>query len=534
MSNKTPNLNSYIPLRSFAAGASRANGAGVRAKDHLKKALAEVDGLLAGLTYLDTTERSTPAAENALPDDLEREIHDLEIQASPEGETQSNNGINTTETPSESRRRDWSCIRDVRDGMELLWRDFDKLATKLNTKTINELRGGYDNAQGLREAGVFAFRNTLTGPTPNNLKSIFAFTGLSYVVSCLLRDRKRLPEDSVLSGVQIWMNAIQDRDERYAFATLAKDLWPEAKNHIQFLDFCMTEKGWHGGEVLRGDQWASVGDGAVVSGPDAFLPQHTRPVNLLSPTIPSADQYQTPAIQNYNPGPVQQYPFDYTNLTPGQGLADHVMGLTDQTFETFELFQFMDVDAGSLCFPGTDKGGPSGLPPEMPSFDQTGSMSQTESDDMTDDEPMSDTSVSREALQNTPLFLALSTFLKDMYQLLYILSGMEMTARLLEKQRHIDDRIDQDYIWPLLTADGYEKDTPSERILWMARKFVRSGHLQTVEEVRAYMTIIGLLIFDVGNTALQRFLEWINTPRITQSSSPPKAIPVWRLWEEFR
>ncbi|KAH7156671.1 hypothetical protein EDB81DRAFT_397979 [Dactylonectria macrodidyma] len=493
MSNKTPNLNSYISHRSFAAGASRANGAGVRARDHLKKALAEVDGLLAGLTYFDTTEHLSLGVENGLPDDLEQEINDLTVQATPEGETQPTHDSNPNETSSESRRRDWSCIRDVRDGMEILWNEFDKLVTKLNNDAINDLRGGYRDAQGLREAGVFAFRNTITGPAPNNLKSIFAFTSLSYVVSCLLRDRKRLPEESVLSGVQTWRNAIQDRDERNAFTTLAKDLWPEAKNHIQFLDFGMTEKGWHGGEVLRGDQWASVGEGVVVSGPDAFLSHHMPLHNFISPTMPMVEQYQPPLAQDFNTGPTQSYHVNHTNPTPEQGLMDHVIDLTDLTYDTFELFRFTDIE-GSSDFPVTDEGGPSGLPPEMQYLDQPGSRSQTESDDMTDDEPVPDTSISREALQNTELFRALSTFLKDMYQLLYILSGMEMTARLLEEHRNFGDRFDREYFWPLLTAPGYDKDAPSHGILWMAKKFVSFGHLQTVEEVKAYMYIVGPVI----------------------------------------
>lgn len=166
MSNKTPNLNSYISHRSFAAGASRANGAGVRAQDHLKKALAEVDGLFAGPAYYDATEPSSLEVEIGLPDDLEKEINDLAIQASPEGETQPKHNNNPSETSSESRRRDWSCTRH---SMEIL-REINELVRNLHTGTINSLREGYRDAQDLREAGVIAFCNTITGPTPNDLK----------------------------------------------------------------------------------------------------------------------------------------------------------------------------------------------------------------------------------------------------------------------------------------------------------------------------------------------------------------------------
>ncbi|KAF7537365.1 hypothetical protein G7Z17_g12865 [Cylindrodendrum hubeiense] len=532
MATRTPYLDSYTERRSFVRGASRANEAGVRAKDHLKKALSEIDGLFAGLSYLDKTESLThdafstpfpgegPREANYMDLDLDLELDVLSTQESPpEGAVQQDQNNHPPDPTPESRRRDWSSIRGVRDGVEILWKDFDDLATKLDNDAINNIRKSYGDAKGLRETGVVAFRNTLTGPAPNDLKKIFAFASLSYVVSCLLRDRNRLSDEDVLDGIQVWMNAIQDQDERDAFATLARQLWPEAKNYIHAIPLGISAR--QRAAAFHGHPWANASNDVPVSGVDHFLDQ-TLDGHAAS-SVPSVDTYQPPVIPFADSESIQ---LDDV-YDPG---LDYVCTLTGRTFTEFEWSRFLDLneipdtDRGPSALPVTGEEVPTGLPPEPQFFQDPGPTGQAEAKGMTGDDPPEGL---LKCLQNTQLFVVFSIFFKELNQLLYVLSGQRTTARdissppTMMQEQYTRDRINEDYFWPLVAADG-SKDAPSQGILSVASKFVSLGYLQTVEEVMAYMIIVGREIFDVDAAAYQRYMEWICTPlRSTISPSPP-------------
>lgn len=529
MATKTPNLDSYTELCSFRRGASRANEAGLRANDHLKRALSEIDGLLAGLSYLDETDPLTPRLGKAPADAIELELDGFLSRESPSepATTYQNQDDNTTNPGPKTRSTDWSCIRNVRDGMNLQWQQFNDLASELNNDAINKIRGDYGNAKGLRETGVFAFRNTLTGPAPNDLRKVFAFTSLSYVVTCLLRELGSLPkEEKVLSGIQVWMNAIQDSKERRAFTILASHLWPEAKNYIHFFDL-ETPETKQTGATLRRDQWTGSSDSL-----DAILCQHMPPIgNDIGSIMPSANPYQPVAIPVSNAEPLQQGHTDIPDRNPTHGFLDHVYHVTDLTFDTVEFWQFLKIpgiDDGSSALPMTDQGGLPGLPPESGQGFGPVPMSPAEEDDATEDSSRPDSGVSVESLKKTQLFTVFSVLFKVLKQLCFVLSGQGMTAKDLssflaffQEQHSIKDHIDEEFMRPL-RDEGGSKDAPSQAIVSVASKFVNLGYLQTVEEVTAYMTIIGREIFDVDATAYQRFMEWILKPsRSTKSPSSP-------------
>ncbi|KAI8719786.1 hypothetical protein NCS52_00760600 [Fusarium sp. LHS14.1] len=228
-------LSTYTSTFSYAGGATRANAGGTRAMEHLSRALGEIDGLFAGMKYLDETETSPPDI-NEHGDDAS-ELDDLSLEL---GAMSANALIQPI--PESADEIAWSSIRDVRSGMQCHWRHFVKLSQSLNIPIINGLRETYEDAQGLREAGVFAFRNTLTGPAPNNLVKVFAFCSLSYVVSNLLHARGKLEKKEILAGIILWLNALKIPEEREAFQTLAQKLWPESQKHLHYHDLGLSAR----------------------------------------------------------------------------------------------------------------------------------------------------------------------------------------------------------------------------------------------------------------------------------------------------
>ncbi|KAM0337896.1 hypothetical protein ACHAPU_011488 [Fusarium lateritium] len=274
-----PCLDSYRRLYLYPAGNStRVGTRGSEATQHLQRALAEVDGLFAGFQYLDETEPKpyVSSARVYHQDALAIELDALCTEAPVSNEPNTN--VYDNNTNAHTREIAWASIRTVRDGMQVIWDHFVALSHNLNLPAINKIRDDYQDAKGLRQAGVFAFRNTLTGPAPNDLGKIFAFCSLSYVVSRLLHAKGRLAEGDVLAGVRIWLDAIEEEGERTVFNIMAHHLWPEARSHLHHVYFDEDQRTHQAGEQAG----------------ELFAP----PINTNSASLSSFDTYQQSSNQH--------------------------------------------------------------------------------------------------------------------------------------------------------------------------------------------------------------------------------------------
>ncbi|KAF9771332.1 hypothetical protein IL306_011029 [Fusarium sp. DS 682] len=202
------------------------------------RVLAEVDGLFAGLIYLDETE---PIISKRNRKKLLRDKLAIELDAIYKVHETGLVG-NTSDAPSytvhediRAREAAWSSIRTVRDGMHILWDHFVHISRRMDMALIDDIRNTYQDAKGLCYQGVLAFRYTLAGLRASGLVRIFAFWSLSYVVSRLLCARKGLEQSDILASVRLWRDALEKEDERKAFDALSEQLWPEAQSHLQVL-----------------------------------------------------------------------------------------------------------------------------------------------------------------------------------------------------------------------------------------------------------------------------------------------------------
>ena len=75
----------------------------------------------------------------------------------------------------------------------------------------------------------------LEGFQPRELSLVFAFTSFSYGISQLLYKAGRLKKCEILAGIGAWRRLISGPREREAFDLVAQHLWPEAKNHLHFI-----------------------------------------------------------------------------------------------------------------------------------------------------------------------------------------------------------------------------------------------------------------------------------------------------------
>lgn len=141
-----PYLDQYSPLYSYAGGSTRTGVGGLRAAEHLGRALAEVDGLFAGFTHLDETE---PESRNSRPssghDDLAHELDSL-CNTAPTNSTPDSQP-DSTEPRNQARENAWASIRTVREGMQILWEHFVDVSYDVNLPTINNIRAEYHDSE---------------------------------------------------------------------------------------------------------------------------------------------------------------------------------------------------------------------------------------------------------------------------------------------------------------------------------------------------------------------------------------------------
>ncbi|KAH6884531.1 hypothetical protein B0T10DRAFT_131607 [Thelonectria olida] len=201
---------------------------------HFTKSLAELDGLQAGFYYLDKAnplppldclsgriiQTSTPTAGSALHT-VPPFPHHVDILP----------GIDHLQKPA------WCAIQNIRIEIDEIWTRLLSLTADPNlstiTHTIKNLHKQYRDATGLRDTGADAFRSILTGSTPTDLKTLLAFTCLSYAASNQLHSQQRSGSDEIFASVQACSSTISKQHERSAFFAIIQRLWPEAKRHLQ-------------------------------------------------------------------------------------------------------------------------------------------------------------------------------------------------------------------------------------------------------------------------------------------------------------
>jgi hypothetical protein len=249
---------------SFARGATKAthNTKG-RSMTELTEALAEVDGLLAGINYLERLEpepeeahspsaRSDNAKDYSPPNSaksswlghLNIDLPELDALGSEErskieirhlrntlDDKLINSNDNSRQTPHKSQ---WATLRSLRKASMYHYNEFHKVTVDSTSAEVRKLRKSYVAAKNMLEMGILTFRDVLRGQTPTTLVDIFAFASLSYVISKTLHSNGHIDESDILSGILDWRAAICDEKEKSAFDEIAKRLWPEAKEIMHF------------------------------------------------------------------------------------------------------------------------------------------------------------------------------------------------------------------------------------------------------------------------------------------------------------
>lgn len=447
------------------------------------RTLVEVDGLLAAFIYLDHTETS-----------LHRNMtctkvicHDITTP-----------GYSTASVQSLDHA--WASARAVRSEMQMLWDTFIEVSRGIDVAVINNLRSGYEDAKGLRYAGVFAYRNTLTGLRPNDLARTFALCSLSYVAHRLLHAQGRLLQDGFLTDIHMWRDSIEDEGERRAFNQLTSRLWPDSQNHCSSMNVNSEEPSYYFTRTLQQDEGSS-----------------------LSPTKHCVSPSDQQSLANYTQQ-AQQHPdpqdtpwtfdlpceSDSLSLLLANGESTNDLAACNHGLESFTD---QATDAQQMF--NTEPYRESGLWPELSSthsleFDVsemlgfrtygnpvaqplTHSRFHTNPPHEPDDRSLVGTTTSVNSLNTTSVYLAIREFIHDDGQFWFQLAGRGLVSKdIASCQSWCQERWGQkkhirtSYVQKLLSARRAQ-DKTSSGIVSIVDTFVDWGFLQSIENIEFYM-----------------------------------------------
>ena len=498
-------------------------------QERRKRALAEIDGIMAGFNFLGKIERY--GAPNSGGPDFTQSDGDphgfgqrqdggdhKHNQPTPPPKTaalpvwrpppstahsrldeRSHNAPNDKtpkpKSPAQPTRADdkaWRGLWSLKAGMESEFQRFNEVAAQSTPSTLRQLHAQFPNSKALADRGILVYRDVLEGPLPDTLTDVFAFASVSHAVSEILVGRKRMQEAHVLTGLTRWRDCIQNAEERDLFDVLALKMWPRS---------CAS---W----LQR--EWSS--EPAPFPGYQSPLdPEDESGSSELRARAASADTTCFPA-NSLDPGQSRMLPADLE-----QYVID-VTTLTEQEFN-FSLLRDLvsdsaDMDSIELCFdhhqPNPDFSPPPTLTPtaahppapatppvpsQTPSPVQSPGLSSTSQamyefriTDKVFDCPLMN-------LRNTGTFLAVFAFAKDAGDCLYRLSGSGMTAlrrstgsvTAIERSK-AERKLRREFFDPLKRAGA--DDSCFLALLSVAKRFVVLGLLRTEEEVQDYLITV--------------------------------------------
>lgn len=500
---------------SWARGTARGTEASrERYQTDLRQAFSEIDGLLAGFTYLDKMDPSQQVADSSFPsplamdeplaatepepilgtDQYPMDITDIDLSEGEDHGTVPPCSASSSDAHRQPMAAQWDAIRDLRKETEFHHQRFQRMELLSNDPILAQLREAYKDSKSVRITGILIFKDVLDGFKPTKLKDIFAFASLSYAVSKLLFKSRRIDEMEIFAGIKAWRDSISDTGEREAFNKLARHLWPEAKNHLHFIP----------------------------------IPQRTPRSDTLWPWQPSS--YQSMASDPMNrpgdifPGPPLSHggPVKNDMLDPTWALevlhdinhisfefADHVVDLTALTKDAWDLSKFRDFNPAASHHQPSSHGIPAvfaGQEGESQPCHRDWHLPQTEYPDLLRENGQGKaeqmpTQIDAETIQlrDTFVFVVVVAFIIEIKDLLHILRGNGLVSKSeklykaqIAEQKRFYKSAKEDFFEPRASSRPMPYRTYTA-LLSVAKLFTQEAYLKSISEVKHYLMTVAVV-----------------------------------------
>ncbi|KAK3357961.1 hypothetical protein B0T25DRAFT_540642 [Lasiosphaeria hispida] len=384
----------------------------------------------------------------------------------------------------------WAVLRCLRQAMVAHHRRFQEVIANSPVPAASKLAHAYPSAKAMCEKGILTFRDILNGVSPTGLAGVFAFASLSYAISILLFERGRLRREHILLGLEVWKDSIHDSEEREAFSWLAQALFLEAETQLRQPPKGLIEDSATGFRLhhrpLEGDCLESGlcvrGDGPLVSGPD-----------MGSTSGEGLDS-------GYGAVPT---------------VEEMVLQLADLSYAEFHFFELGGLSEQEQTFGRASREG--NVTETVASNDNRAALAapQPQLYLPSSESPHEPTRTNGEAAKRTHIFLAVVDFVKGAGGFLYALSGNGITTKTRPSGDGGLARADDRSRFERQTRKEFFDRLPREEadpvflgLLSAAKKFVALGCLQTMEEVLELLTCVSRNVLSAGK-AWRIFMEWI-------------------------
>ncbi|KAF0328659.1 hypothetical protein GQ607_004071 [Colletotrichum asianum] len=535
-----------------------------------ERALAEIDGIFAGLTYLEKlgdtqvlqdsqTSRNLcdfgEILDGIRPDSfgiLEEGMIPNEITL-PNFEELGLPCVSEEEIPTDEIKQAWSGLRGLRKGLEHQHQRLKSIASEASSKNIQKLEQAFTSPRRMGEMGILAYRDVLDFVVPHTLAEIVAFTSVSYVISNLLLQRGRIAETDIFSGSSRWGDCITDVEDRKAFASFASKMWP--LEHFRTADDSGKRSGQDEDKDLHHfrTKRPRFEDNSSLR---SFSPQSSP--NPVGQGSSSKEIRDAALFTSHGLGMLSEtmppLTYDQQHFSEIENLVGDVMDITDQTSEEYDFSQFLSLfgdpcravggpgqhnDHFSFC-PGVDPKSReyywSGL-----ALDEIPSQTFSPMSDPhilpqsplpakecpligTDDHAVKRSTINFECfnrdgdtaifkLRDTPMFLAVLAFSQDTGEVFYRLSGCGKTVQATRsssaythERSKAEKRLRKGLFDPMKKSGS--GNVVFLALLSVAKNFVILGSLGTFEQVQDYLVAISREVIEPGREH-EMFIRWV-------------------------
>ncbi|KAK3360367.1 hypothetical protein B0T25DRAFT_565267 [Lasiosphaeria hispida] len=520
---------------SWASGATRGTPSAIeRHRKDLKVAFSEINGLMAGMHYQDQAEGNHPASPSlrsppplqATREHLDCYPTEIDITDDLLGNTPGSHHTAPPEPAAtiedQPMASQWAAIRSLRKETEFHHERFQVHVRRLQDPIISNLLDIYPDARSIRNTGAQLVKDILEGFQPHKLSLVFAFTCFSYSISQLLYKKGHIAKSDTLANIRVWRDLIADPRERQAFNHLAPKLWPEAKEHLHFIDIpAFPVDSAQATPAPLSDLWLATSSSLV--GPAGLSPSqllHSQPSGQIS----------RPADNTASPHLPDQYPFGV--MPPDPSLRDpapvieNLVGLLNSSHGAID-FSTLGVFSSQLQWqpdepdPPAPPLGPPVPPTKFDPSDRERKRSQ-----------LANQAAGGTKLEETVMFLVVLAFLQEIGQLLYTLSGSSLASRC--HKMYPAQQGEQEAFYRKARDTFFEpwSQRPSSglpafrALVSVADMFTRDGYLQSIDEIEHYLAGVAVAVLPPG-AAFKEFLYSIlggvyATPTRTPDSSSPR------------
>ncbi|KAI3557756.1 hypothetical protein CABS03_10717, partial [Colletotrichum abscissum] len=466
-----------------------------------QRAQADIDGIFAGLAYLDKrrdsldTADTNPQSEQPLRENLI--LNDIGHQSASQFTASASTGqVQHPQRSTENIRQAWTDLQSLQKGLKAQYERLGAIASKSSSEIVQKLPGIYGNSRGLGKMGILAHRDALDLIIPDTLAEIIAFASFSYVISEILLQRDRIVVTNPLSDLQRWGHCIPNINNREAFVSVALEMWPSDHPRTTTADAENGHSGSNQPYFGSPDTTNTMDEAYHFQETSYFFEAFSGFEEILA-----SGPYGAPSAPEPSGVDPREVGYFSTNLSPDDVPLETFSAINGPPMPTL----WASAEHGADLGPDIDIGG---LNTAFPNITRESNYVDCN-------------------MQYTSMISAVLAFSQDIGDFFYRLSGCGKTVHgarrgsaYASERSKVERRLRKEMLDPMKKSGTGDEVC----LAWLsvAKEFVVLGSLGTVEDVQEYLVTVSREVNEAGRENV-RFRQWIHdfsSVRLSSTNAP--------------